>query len=174
MGPKFPSMTMSVRTPERQTAWLGIDSVHGRYMFGTDSKEIPDGVVLPKQTANIIEKAWVPFKAERLFVHRSCAADFLIRAVFVGCVRGGGAVNDEPIIAEPFAVDYDALASVKWVDVDGKKPIKISVDKRALEFLGAPFALPSVLPGMEISFQVENIGREPRRFLGAFLGKGLW
>lgn len=154
-------------------AWLGIDSLHGRYRFGTGSDEVPQGVVEPKQCVYIIERAWSSFRGERLFVHRSCASDFLIRQVFVGNLTAGP-VNSTPIITEPFAVDFDQLAAIKWnEDSHRDRPIKIAVDRKAIEFLGAPFALPAFNAGLDLSFEVEHIGKEPRRFLAAFLGKTL-
>jgi hypothetical protein len=113
------------------------------------------------------------FKGERLFVHRSCASDFLIHNCFIGSNHGGGKVNfATPLIAEPFAVDFDQLTKIDLFD--GKDAIKITIDRKAIEFCGAPFPLPTMHPGMQMSMQVENIGREPRRFLGAFFGRANW
>lgn len=159
----------------KEPAWFGIDSFHARYLTGT-LDDVTNGKIAPRETAQIIEKTYVTFKSERLFVKSDCASSFLIRNVFAGQHRGA-IIGNEPIIAEPFAVKFEALADLKFAfgDVFGEgKVLKIEVNKPALDFIGAPFPLPVLQPGMDLTFQVENIGSEPMRFLGALLGQGLW
>lgn len=160
-----------------EAAWLGIDSVHGCYITGTRD-DLRDGLIAPGETVTIEERAYVLFKAERLFIKSTCAPSFVIRQVFVGATCGplASGAGGSPIIAEPFAVKYETLADLKLAleGFDGKNVLKIDVDKSALEFLGAPFPLPALEVGLQLSFQVENIGKEPMRFLGALLGQAVW
>jgi hypothetical protein len=113
------------------------------------------------------------FKGERLFVHSVCASSFLFRQVFVGATCGPLNPN-QPVIAEPFAVKYEALADLKLALDGSKNMLRIDVDRPALEFLGAPFPLPMAHRGLTLSFVVENIGKEPMRFLGALYGQAAW
>lgn len=154
-------------------AWLGVDSLNGRYRFGSEEAP-PHGTIEPRQLVLITERVYAIFKGTRLFVHRSCASDFLIRNVYVGAQCGGMAIGSSPLIAEPFAVDYDQLAQIQWSADSTTKIIQIKVDRKAIELLGAPFVLPTMQPGIDLSFEVEHIGHEPRRFLAAFYGKGMW
>jgi hypothetical protein len=154
-----------------ESAWFGLDSLHGRYLTGTHD-DIPNGVIQPGESVNIVERAYVLFKSERLFIKETCAASFLIRNVFVGNQRGA-IVGQNPIITDPFVVKYEALADLKLA-LDDKNVLRVDVDKSALEFLGAPFPLPTVQVGLDIMFQIEHIGKEPMRFLGALLGRAAW
>lgn len=166
---------MLQKVSKAEPAWFGIDSFHARYLTGTKD-DIQQGLIAPKETAAIIERAYTMFKSERLFVKSECASSFLIRNVFVGQQRGA-IVGHEPIITEPFAVKFEALADLKFAfgDVVGEgKTLKIEVDKPALDFIGAPFPLPSMQVGMDLTFQVENIGKTSMRFLGALLGQAVW
>jgi len=97
----------------------------------------------------------------------------LIRRVLVGN-QFGAIVNSKPIIADPFAVKYEALADLKLALDDENNTLRVDVDKSALEFLGAPLVLPVAQVGLDILFEVENIGKEPMRFLGALLGTVIW
>jgi hypothetical protein len=154
-------------------AWFGIDSLRGRYLTGTIDS-IHRGLIEPGETATITEAFYQLFKGERLFVKSTCAPSFLIRYVFVGAECGPFAGSaGSPIIAEPFAVKFEALADLKLA-LDDKNILHIDVDKPALDFLGAPFPLPTAQPGLSLSFCVENIGKEPMRFLGALLGQAAW
>ncbi len=152
---------------KKEPAWLGFDSLNGRYLFGTD-RAPAGGLVEPKQVVSIVASCYQLFKGERLFVKRDCASDFLIREIFVGA-RNTGKVNQDPIIAEPFAVDFEGLAKIEEALFDGKV-LKIVVDKKAVDLLGQPWTLPACAPGWQITFNVENIGEAPLRFLAAFSG----
>jgi hypothetical protein len=154
-----------------EPAWFGLDSLHGRYITGTHN-DIPHGVVQPGETVNVIERAYVLFKSERLFIRETCAASFLIRNVFVGNQRGA-IIGQNPLICDPFVVKYEALAELKLA-LDDKNVLRVDVNKPALEFLGAPFPLPLAQVGLDIMFQIEHIGKEPIRFLGALLGQAAW
>lgn len=159
---------------QKSTAWMGIDSLNGRYLFGSDEKAPDDGRVKPKQTAMITARSYRPFRAERFFVQRACARDFLIRGVFVGN-RIAILTTQDPIIAEPFAVDFDDLLMLQLKDdAAGKGPINIIIDRLSSDLHGLPFRLPLLSPGIDLTFQVENIGTEPSRFLAALYGEALW
>ena len=165
---------------KEEEMWLGIDSQQGRYMFGIDG-EVMHGMVLPRQTVSIVQRSYVKFKAERLVVRRQCASDFLIRSVFIGCNRGSSPLDmNTPLITEPFAIDFDELPAIRMaMDQREEKdetpvvnPVVIKIDRKASEFIGAPFPLPMFQPGLDMTFQIENIGKEPSRFLAGLLGVG--
>lgn len=157
----------------KQPAWLGLDSRNGRYLFGAGDAAVVDGMVDPRQTITIAAMPYTLFRGERLFVQRACAPDFLIHRVLVG-QRLCGMLGMDPIPADIFAVDFDDLPKVNFEDA-GDKAIRIEVGgKSASEFLGQPFLLPTCQPAIHIAMQVENIGREPRRFLGAFVGSAVF
>jgi hypothetical protein len=157
---------------KEQDAWFGIDSIHGRYQFGTEDGP-REGIVAPKQMVTIVTRAWVLFKAERLFVGHTCASDFLLRAIFVGAERGP-IVNADPILMDPFVVNFSDLANISAQMFEKEQPVKIVIERKGAEFFGAPFPLPTLLPGLDLSFQIEHIGNTPKRFLAAFLGKAIW
>jgi len=163
---------------KRESAWLGIDSLNGRYLTGTDDLQnaiAGPGVIAPKQTANIIVRADLAFTSERLFVARDCAR-FLIRSVLIGLDRGALAAHSAGIITEPFIVDFENLHkfTADRRSRDGQTIIHIKIEKQAADLLGQPFQLPRLEPYMDLTFQVENIGSTPQRFLGALLGIGEW
>jgi hypothetical protein len=160
---------MTIRKEE--PAWFSVDSMNGRYLFG-DHDNVPDGVIRPGQTAQIYQVSHLPFKGERLFVQARCAPSFLLREVFVGAQHSYSQVNQAPLITEPFAVDFEELPRLSLKDAD--MPIKITIDRPMLELLGAPFALPPLLPGLSLLMNVEHIGERPMRFLAAFLGRAQW
>lgn len=156
------------------TAWVGLDSRHGRYMFGAKGEPI-DGVIEPGQTATITMHSHFLFRSERLFVQRACAPDFVIHRALVGC-KLGAVFGGDPIIAEPFAVNFDDIPTL-FADeklFDGKSVVEIKIDRKVMELLGAPFKLPVLQPGLDLNLQVENIGKKPRRFLGALLGEAVF
>lgn len=155
-----------------EAAWFGIDSMHGRYLFGTPAEEIRAGLVAPKQTLQIVETSLTYFKSERLFVQRTCASSFLIRNIYAGA-KYGASINRAPIITDPFVVDFDDLLACD-IAFDGKTVLEIKVDRAALKLLGAPLPLPTLAPGIPLTFEIENIGDAPARFLGALLGRAAW
>lgn len=156
--------------PKATPAWLGIDSARGRYAFGTDDGP-KEGMVIPGQLVAITSVPHVTFLGDRLWVWSQCARDYLIRAVWVG-VTVSGCVNQDPIIAEPFAVDFKSLGWAEKAIFDGKV-LELKVDKPAADLLGAPFPLPTLHVGLTLTVQVEHIGQEPRRFLCAWLGTAI-
>src|SRR6266853_4372372 len=74
--PGKPPMVMLTKQPaKKEPAWLGFDSMHGRYLTGTGG-DIPQGVIASNETVYVIERVHVLFKSERLFVKHTCAPSF--------------------------------------------------------------------------------------------------
>ncbi len=168
-----PFVRMPIPQMQIVPAWLGIDSLRGRFMLGKEEGPV-DGLVPPGQYAQIGITLFTFFKGERLFVKRDCASSFLIHEVLVGNINTKA--NQTPIIAEPFAVDFEDLAKVSLEVEEATKEgkvVKIKVEKISLDVVGQPWPMPACQPGMSITVGVENIGNSPSRFLAAFFGKSL-
>lgn len=178
------------RNQKKVDAWLGVDSVNGIY---TNGEKPVQGLVKCGETVNIEQRVWAPFQGERLFVSSRCASDFLINNVFVGASRGGAMPGQftEAIIAEPFAVNFDDLATIEIglhgntvvTKRDGSDKeeiheapiVQIKVERKATELLGAPFYLPFAPAAISIIMQVTSLDiYHSRRFRAAFYGKALW
>jgi hypothetical protein len=150
--PKARAPAHNYREEAAHPAWLGLDS----------KTPVPAG-----QFVSIEPPIFFTFKTERLFVKKACASSFLIHDIFIGARTGR--LPGAPIIAEPFAVDFDNLAKIEDALFAGNV-IKIVIEKKAADLLGQPWPLPTLRPGIPLSLRIENIGESPCRFLAALYG----
>lgn len=151
--------------------WLGLDSMNGRYLTGTRG-DLSDGMILPGETAVVSRRCYKLFKSERLVIKSTCAPSFLLRKVWVGA-DAGGMIDRMPMPAEAFAVKFDELPELKIAVDLNFGALTLNIDRATFDLIGAPFPLPTCNGGIDMGFEVENIGKEPTRFLGALLGQSV-
>ena len=147
--------------------WMGFDSRSGRLLAGEGS--VKAGLVESGGYIQIVQRPQVSaWRGQRLFVHQPVASSFLIHDVRVGtnsCIAAYG-----PIPADAFATRMDRLAEIDAI-FKRDEVFQIKIEKTGAEILGMEWPLPVAPVACDISLYVENIGKEPLRFLAGFIGE---
>ena len=149
-------------------SWLGFDSRYGRLLAGAGDRIPHEGLVLPGDTVTITTRPQIPFAGERLSTHLPIASSFLIHSLRVG--NAEQTVSFGPIPADAFATRMDQLAEIEAIYKQGEA-FELKIQKGAYDLIGEEWPLPMVFASCDLTFTVENISSEPRRFIAGFFGR---